>query len=525
MRNNSFIVILLTIALISCDKTLDKPGVTLDHLLVTVDSPHEQPKTISEDYNFNTFVTSVEAIGTDGKRFSFTGFITVNGDPGTIHPNERYQYMKNGLIDKVSLRFKNAYSNFRIIAVEEGMKPIKTTDEDNPFGTCEFMIEDDGNDYSTTEDPRCVNECENSKDDDGDGLIDRKGDLGCNNFYYSKQCSKTVYIITDGDEKEGSYAMGMSEILPYEAPSLTTVQKTDNVKCSALDGSRPIVKSGVMYVTKIDNNGFYVTDVMGTEFNHMFVFSFNRPENLYVGDRLCWLSGGVSEYNGFTEMNFPTWSAANRVTLTDEEIEQGVKKCDKCPSAYKCLEGSLNTFCAPDTCDELTNLDEPLPTPVTIESSDFKSSTALEPFEAGLIHVEDLKVGKFFDCDKSDDPSTEEIEGYCVGECNGDGEVGGQDEWDCQKKCLNDELGDGSICCEEATYHTYGQWCGSLDSGSGEKISVFSGETVLTFDPYAQEGEIIESLSGSLRHLSFGKPPWIIVPRGPSDLILETVNE
>ena len=75
-----------------------------------------------------------------------------------------------------------------------------------------------------------------------------------------------------------------------------------------------------LVVTTVTNDGFYVTDQSDPpgSFNSMFVFSFSRPDDLVVGDRLSKLAGIVSEFLGFTELQFPTWTVESSGNATPE---------------------------------------------------------------------------------------------------------------------------------------------------------------------------------------------------------------
>jgi hypothetical protein len=127
-----------------------------------------------------------------------------------------------------------------------------------------------------------------------------------------------IWFSDEGDgDQEGSYAAGVAPIVYVMKPTVSHVQTV----LGAGDES-PLTHSYVpiramhdeddprqLIVTTITNDGFYVTDFndpAGT-YNSLFAFSFSRPDGLAVGDRLGLLSGIISEFIGFTEMQFPTW--------------------------------------------------------------------------------------------------------------------------------------------------------------------------------------------------------------------------
>jgi hypothetical protein len=104
-----------------------------------------------------------------------------------------------------------------------------------------------------------------------------------------------------------SYAAGVSEPIHLAQPTITDVRRSDTIIGTPFDGEFVEVKHGKMVVTAIRIDGFYVTDVAGSEFNSVYVYNYSRPEDLYVGDLLNSVSGPVSDFNGYTEINFPLW--------------------------------------------------------------------------------------------------------------------------------------------------------------------------------------------------------------------------
>ncbi|SVD93454.1 uncharacterized protein METZ01_LOCUS446308, partial [marine metagenome] len=68
---------------------------------------------------------------------------------------------------------------------------------------------------------------------------------------------------------------------------------------------------GPLVVTGIGNEGFYLSDVnanaMATGFNHLYVFNFNYPDNLEVGDVVTKLRGSPVEFAGSTQIGNPVW--------------------------------------------------------------------------------------------------------------------------------------------------------------------------------------------------------------------------
>jgi hypothetical protein len=71
-------------------------------------------------------------------------------------------------------------------------------------------------------------------------------------------------------------------------------------------------------VTALTTKGFWVSDLGDAPGNYsgLFVYTFNKPEDVDVGDRISLLAGGVQEYVGATQLSFPIYEAADGETLT-----------------------------------------------------------------------------------------------------------------------------------------------------------------------------------------------------------------
>jgi hypothetical protein len=120
------------------------------------------------------------------------------------------------------------------------------------------------------------------------------------------------------DEEGGSYAVGAAPPVYIEYPTVAQLQRP-----LGSDDESPLTHQYVtlrgfsgddpreLVVTTVTNDGFYVTDRSDPpgSFNSLFVFTFSRPDGgIQVGSRLADLSGIVSEFIGFTELQFPTFN-------------------------------------------------------------------------------------------------------------------------------------------------------------------------------------------------------------------------
>lgn len=325
-----------------------------------------------------------------------------------------------------------------------------------------------------------VSRCANGIDDDDDGLTDWPIDPGCESP-------------SDDSEAGGTGAAGVGNPVWVANPTLSQVQGYSST--TPYDGEVVTVDTGDMVVTRVTFSGMYVTDIQDTSgkgYNHMFVYNFNPPTSVpvcvvdeqdtlacrgeppvrvRVCDRVSRLSGIMSEFYKFTEMNFPSWD------LTLWQPDQGP--------------------CA-------------VPEPRVLSASD--ASGNLEPFEAGLVRVTDVTPGRaedIVDCD-----------------LNGNGEVDFRD-YDtnaCSAECACREACDANPLCTEITqYRQYGQWPVRVgDAANGVKLWVATAESVPDFDPFAPALPTQWSaITGTLKNLSFLRPRgWILEPRCMDDIVV-----
>ena len=66
-----------------------------------------------------------------------------------------------------------------------------------------------------------------------------------------------------------------------------------------------------MIVTRISQSGFYATDLNDTPgrlYLGVYAFNFSAPPGMRVCDRLKTFTGTASEFFGFTQLGYPTWT-------------------------------------------------------------------------------------------------------------------------------------------------------------------------------------------------------------------------
>lgn len=320
----------------------------------------------------------------------------------------------------------------------------------------------------------------------------------CHDLYPSGGC----YASDDDNPLPGTGSVGVSDYIYFDNPRVYDLQvpaDEDAVASGARD-SDPSQLSGFriqvdgdsydgvsecqpgesrLVVTQVSVSGFFVTDVCNradnpegnvtTDYASMYVYNFNTPEELYRGDCLRMFQGAIDEFQGYTEIKNPFWTV-DTCNADDETCDVDVPKCsDFIPE--------------PTVIDDLI-LDDPL---------------AMEKLESSLVTVENSVFDVTFTrCDK-----------------NGDGVI--DYDLDSEKDCKYD-CGDVVSCVVKEDYDIYFTWKVSIN---GSAIGVVT-NGVVPFDPEDEnnKGLTIHKITGTLKHLDFGAPPWIIIPRDPSDFCL-----
>lgn len=233
-------------------------------------------------------------------------------------------------------------------------------------------------------------------------------------------------------EDPQTFATGVTEAIYFRGPRIADVQTSTSAVASPFEGERvPIDVQSELVVIGIERAGFYVVDtgVAGGSWASIYAFTFSAPQGLSVGDKITNLTGRVSEFLGFTELNNPSWEVV----------------------------GTL-----------------PLPAPKVITCAELNAGTpnlTMEQYEAGLIEL---------------DAATVEI---CSAFPN----------------------------CPD--YDEYRQW--SINLG-GCSINAITRYTIGGFDPLANEGKALTKVVGTMRHIQFAQPQWIIEPRGAADVCCPT---
>lgn len=378
----------------------------------------------------------------------------------------------------------------------------------------------------------------------------------------------------------GSLASGVTPALYFEDPAVHEVQGTTDSftsplvasiadRCSALADPRyadvsdiPLrdqsflprgqippragnvvsIRRGQMIVTSIDNSGFYVTDVCpptgandGTcgppEFNHLFVFNFNYPEGLRVGDRLLELKGTPTEFSGSTQLTNPSWRRDRNGPYPERvpaptylspdfygaNIRPGGAQSsdalglEKLEGALVCVDG-LELPARYEACDK--NRDG-------FTSRSGKFCKLLNPdLNTGSLPCTDLSVNNSQLIDTSVPCQSEPFEGSLFVRDNAD-------EYCCELACYED-----STCTERSSFDAFQQFALTLPLGQGatkrNKVAVTMVNALPGFEPIAFGDKFVAAnpdkpvpslrITGNLVNVTGGRPVWLIKPRGAEDV-------
>jgi len=305
-------------------------------------------------------------------------------------------------------------------------------------------------------------------------------------------CPEGTFCLRDlacGDPGATQATGASSPILYFENPTIADVQfplssddspyeersvEIDDARCDPATGGLCLV------VVSVSSDGFYVTDVgmPAGSYNSIFAFNFSQPEDLTVGDVLRRFGGGVGEFIGFTELNFPNF-----------EVKEPGR----------------------------TDL---LPAPGVIDSATLGSNALMEAWEASLVALDDVSTpSEFRDCDFNEDGQVEICFFFdpCTPGSNEDLED------DCAFDCQNQPG-----CSDLTAFIGFGQYTVTLAAG-GEKANLVTRTAMPSFDPAANCAEdgsgglscapfTLDRVVGTVRQVTPARPRWIVEPRSPDDL-------
>jgi len=312
-------------------------------------------------------VIDIQALGRDGKPTDDEKetWVHLRMVPGFIPPPYEYALLKKGKAGGVQVYLSQA------------------------VGESYVWVEDLGTGPSSQD----YGECNNDKDEDGDGFVD----------VADPDCVDPL----DPEEDPPTFATGLSPAFFFETPTLWHIQYTDQVSTSPLDGHDIYVDKGQLVITNVIANGFYITDVSGQKpirddgspgyFNSFFLYTFSKPEEVFYGDILCNFSGGVVEYEGNTQMTYPTYD----VYRSDYKDWGLAAPCELRTDLKPGLEIPV-----PDPVDVTDLISEENPKSPDYSAQQMATAQALEPFESSLVTLRDVNLSvRFLACDSDEDDS------------------------------------------------------------------------------------------------------------------------
>lgn len=482
----------------------------------------DQPIPFSTNRNEpDLFVVDIEAMQDGQVDTSYNGWVVISVRPEVVScgevmaPDPPAVKLENGVARDAEIRLSKAYCTVRLVATDEGY--VRPADMANAA-------------------------CNNGIDDDRDGYIDYPpmgGDFGC-------------FLPSDDSETGGTGAAGASPPIHFRCPLIRDIQTPVfgvTGEESPLKGCRAMVNRGWMLVTRVGVDGLYVTDYEGVNwdatsqnwsfapdelsYDSMFVYNYSTPLNLQAGDCLTQLDGTVEEFYGYSEEGKPTWKKgdfgfcgvkANMAGLdicpAKETADVSCESGQACPADFRCESGQCRADPESPKGKQCRQLIEQLvnsPVDITtlvisdqgVDRSVWDQTYLMtERFEAGLVKLSNVKMfTEARHCDADHDNAID----FSIDE---------------EKQCSN-SCGDDKQCMVWETYNRYNQWSVHFEDGMGieREVSIVTAGSIQDFDPLAAseaanatgQPRVIKEIIGTLRHLVFGRPPWIIETRWPAD--------
>ncbi|MDI1432694.1 hypothetical protein [Polyangium sorediatum] len=404
--------------------------------------PDDTPLPANRGDREDTWAFELETLSPYGEHVDFNGMVRISIEPGVV-----LSVTGDGAAGR----------NIQVVdGKAQGLATVTAV-----YGPARLWVEDLGyTPVPLSEKPACSN----GKDDDGDVLIDFPADPGC-------------AFADDDNEETGTFAAGISPPVHYELPRISDVQGFGSAtpfpyEAIEINTHRP----KPLVVTRVSNDGFYVTDLseQATGYNHIFAFNFSTPPGMRVCDRVTFLTGTVVEFFGFTELSFPSYVVSFPV------------------------EGE-------DTCE--------VPEPPVLDDGMIPNADAMEKLESGLVRIEGFRVATKFGPKPVVDNVPDADHSNC--DLNGDGQVdfASQAEGACSDACSADPE-----CTEWTSYSARGNY--KVFKGNTQ-IQIQTG-TAASFDPTGHKGETLDAVTGTLRNFSGGSLNWTIETRCPDDLVCQS---
>lgn len=427
---------------------------------------------------------------------SFNGYVRISAQPGSVDridspaADGRNLMLTNGVSPDVVVNVTNAYGSTFIVADDLGYQPADPTAHPPP-------------------------ECSDGRDNDGDGKVD----FGSSDAVNDPGCA----FANDNTETGGTYSEGVTQPIYYALPRVADLR---GLTCNAAGvcsgsgktpypGEQLLIDTGLhnkadgsqafdynMVVTRISQSGFYVSDTADTRggFTGLYAFNFSAPPGMRVCDRLKTFTGTASEFFGFTQLGYPTW--------TLEEWDPQQRPC-LVPEPQVLGPGDVigdfngdgvvdvPTTLLPETGSLMRVLTSPQDKVVVKISSKFGPGLVpQDPNSKAWLLSADAS-----NCDLNNDKSIDFSNGSLEAACN--------------TACQLDP-----DCTEYSNYvahSTFQIWVS--DGNTNGKIQADATESP-TFDPTAFKGQTIKSFTGILTFFSGGSQ-YTIEARCTDDIVTD----
>lgn len=397
-----------------------------------------------------TFTVNLEMQNADGSvDDTFNGWVRLSSVPGTVLPLQRSVKMSSGVAMNVPVTLAAAFGDTRIWAEDQGYAPFV------PGATM-------------------APQCSNAVDDNDNGTIDFPADPGC-------------FAPDDDDEGAGTLATGASEVLYFQRPRVADVRGVaeNNGTATAFPHEQVQVDTGYhsdtnkydfdVVVTRVASDGFYITDVQDQNargYASVFAFTFSPPQRLATCDRLRSLSGTSSDFFGFTEIGFPTWT---------------VEFYNPSAPARPCL----------------------VPEPRVLSIAELSNVQILFKYESALVRVQTagmvtVHIGKHF----GDKPVPKVAMAYvpaddasnCDLNQSGKVDFSNAEEAACSNACTADVE-----CSEFSSFKAQSNFRLVVSDGTTTGSVQGNGSTSPSFDPVTTRGATLAAFTGTIRYFSGGQ--------------------
>jgi hypothetical protein len=421
----------------------------------------------------------VEALDSSGAANpNFNGFVRISGHPGVVHSVTGEQ------------------SEGRNVLLQVGRNNEFIVEVDGSYGITRLWAEDVG---YVPADPHKPPQCSDGVDNNGNYFIDYPADPGC-------------AFANDDSEEGGTYATGVSQALYFKLPRIADAQGrgtrtpfySQQVRIETRDPAKLIV-------TRVSTDGFYVADITDPGgYNNLFAYTFNVPDRMRACDQVTSLSGTLSEFFGYTELNFPSYF------LHDWRFgDAGDGEC-LIPDPYDIVADNLVKK------DLAKGIMERYEASIVRVAQQLRDADGNPRTDAnGNPLTQDLHIASHFGPDHPVNNVPTANASNC--DLNNDGKVDfdtpDNPELTCTNACSGTGNGsDGDVECSEwMGYATRGNF--RVVVGTSRLGMQLNTAAVPGFNPYLHKGMPLIAVTGTLRSFSGGPLNWTLEARCTEDLV------